>query len=77
MTGIFRDLAANRKLDHDTTLTAVNHFVVVSIKKDGTPRKVMANDMQYSARTTLIEAEKHKINMELMNPGKRFAIVTL
>jgi len=73
MVGIFHDLTANRR----EARLAQMRFVVVSLKKDGHPRKVMAEDMQLSATRTRAEAEVRKATMEHLNPGKQFVVVEL
>ena len=49
-------------------------FVAVSLKKDGTPRKVMPCDLD-DGFATREEAEAKAAQMEKLNPGRRFAVV--
>ena len=52
------------------------HFVAVSLKKDGTPRKVMPCDLD-GGFATREQAEAKRIDLEKLNPGRRFAVVEL
>jgi hypothetical protein len=73
MTSILHELHQNRV----EARNAQRSFVVVSLKKDGTPRKPDWSDLQFSARRTREEAETRKSELERRNPGTSFAIVRL
>lgn len=73
MTGIFTDLAQNRR----ETKAAAHTFVVVSLTKQGTPARVDASDLQWNATATLAQAQVRKAEMERLNPGKTFRILPL
>ena len=72
MEGIFKDLRQNRR----EARRAQMRFVVVSLKKDGHARKVMPGDIEEATRTQE-EAHARKVDMERMNPGKQFAVISL
>jgi hypothetical protein len=73
MTGIFRDLAANRREARQAQM----QFVVQSLTKKGVPAKVTRETFQWNARRTREEAAARKVDLEQMNPGKTFVILAL
>ena len=73
MVGIFNDLARNRQHARITRM----QFVVVFLKKDGTPRKVTSHDLQWNATVTQEQAETHKAHLEQLNPGLTGIILCL
>ena len=73
MVGIFNDYAANRR----QVAQARKQYVVVSLKKDGTPRQVMASDLDHTAFVHEDDAQVCQARMTMLNPGKVFVIVSL
>ncbi len=73
MTGIFSELARNRQ----DARNAVKRFVVVMVKKDGTPYKVMPQDITSCGTVTHEQAITRQKELERMNPTRCFTIVAL
>ena len=73
MRGIFNDLASIRQ----DRANARKRFVVVRCKKDGTPRKVTAEDIRWTGTETREEATAKQAERARLNPGKQFVVVAL
>lgn len=77
MTGIFSDYARNRQEASTAKRNATKHFIVVSMKKKGQQRAIDAMTMRHSSTETREQAGVRKSELETMNPGKNFTIITL
>lgn len=73
MTGIFKDLNRNRQ----ERAKAQKQFIVVRVKKDGTPSRVMPHDWQWNATRTYKEAASRQEELTRLNPGNTFTIISV
>jgi hypothetical protein len=74
-TTAFRALEAARA----NRAHAAKRFMVKSVNKDGSISRMAPTrrDWQRDAFATAEEAEQRRIQLEAMNPGRRFAVVPL
>ena len=71
-TAAFKALSRNRR----DRKRAQTNWVAVSLKKDGTPRKVMRSDLDHGFATQ-DQADAECSRLEKLNPGRRFAAVQI
>ena len=71
MTGIFKDLASNRRDKANAQIA----FVVARITKKGVPEKTSNIDLRWNGTRTLEAAEARRAEMARLNPGSTYVVL--